>query len=133
MSDLRSKMNHTGHPANDRLIGIVNALSREMTRRSFLGVIGKGTAVVVAAVAGILPLGSALQSALACYYCYGCYGYCGCGNYTSNCWYEIVPGTIGLCARKCQLYYTCCFVVVASGPTTIANCPCLVYDCTDSQ
>lgn len=109
----------------DRWYTLAEVASQRLNRRGFLGVVGKGAAVVAGLLAGIAPLGANVKTALACRWCEGCIanwcsgGLSSCASY----YYEGGGQSYYTCQLDCRDYGRSCKAYGATG--FFANfCPC---------
>ena len=122
----------SGQPKDDRVAAAVLTLGKRMNRRGFLGWVGKGTAAVIATVAGLGGIGASINTALACVYCGGCRSSCMVGNCECKNYAYVVGGSgfIDTCIKYCHtIGYTRCECRGSEGYFGTYDCPCYATYC----
>jgi len=114
----------------DYWYSLADMASQRLNRRGFLGVVGKGAAVVAGMLAGIAPLGANVKTALACRWCEGCTA-SACSGGLSQCtsyYYQGPTQSWYTCTVDCRDYGFSCKAYAAHG-YYLNYCPCGVMQC----
>lgn len=122
-------------PEEEQLGVIAKMLGRHMNRRGFLGTASKGALVVAAAISGVMPFGSQVQVALACWECEGCTSPCqsGTASCSHNYWHQGSGPHSAECSVDCQLAqgepYCKAHAPAGFFPYYYSACPCGSRSC----